>query len=85
MSRERKQKSHLSDQPSDDFVCIIKAGSRLLSQAVPHQVPSAASVLTVVFEMGTGVTHRRNVTENGLGFPLKTQQYNIINALIALP
>ena len=44
-----------------------KSGNLLLSQAVPHQVPSAVRVLTVVFEMGTGVTHRRNVTENCLG------------------
>ena len=52
---------------------IIKAGSRLLSQAVPHQVPSAVSVLTVVFEMGTGVSPRRITTSNS---PSRARTYN---------
>ena len=39
-----------------------KAGNLLLSQAVPHQVSSAVYGLTVVFGMGTGVSHRRIVT-----------------------
>ena len=63
----------------------INLGNHLLSQAVPHQVPSAVHVLTVVFGMGTGVSHGRIVTENywvnfqlsDFHLSLKTQQYNI--------
>ena len=58
---------------TDSFIYIIKAGSRLLSQAVPHQVPSAVSVLTVVFEMGTGVSPRRITTSNS---PSRARTYN---------
>ena len=42
----------------------IKSGSHLFSQAVASQVSSAACVLTVVFGMGTGVSHRRIATGN---------------------
>ena len=35
------------------------SGTHLLSHAVSSIVPSAAYVLTVVFGMGTGVSHRR--------------------------
>ena len=38
------------------------AGSRLLSHAVSSIVSSAAYVLTVVFGMGTGVSHKRIAT-----------------------
>ena len=38
---------------------LIKSGSHLLSHAVSSIVPSAAYVLTVVFGMGTGVSHKR--------------------------
>ena len=40
---------------------IVKfgAGSHLLSHTVSSAVPSAAYVLTVVFGMGTGVSHKR--------------------------
>ena len=37
----------------------IKSGTHLLSHAVTSIVPSAAYVLTVVFGMGTGVSHKR--------------------------
>mgnify|MGYP001661812774 FL=1 len=37
----------------------IKSGTHLLSHAVSSIVPSAAYVLTVVFGMGTGVSHKR--------------------------
>ena len=37
----------------------IESGIHLLSHAVSSIVPSAAYVLTVVFGMGTGVSHRR--------------------------
>ena len=43
---------------------IVKfgAGSHLLSHTVSSAVPSAAYVLTVVFGMGTGVSHKRITT-----------------------
>ena len=37
----------------------IESGTHLLSHAVSSIVPSAAYVLTVVFGMGTGVSHKR--------------------------
>ena len=37
----------------------IESGSHLLSHIVSNIVPSAACVLTVVFGMGTGVSHKR--------------------------
>ncbi len=37
----------------------IESGIHLLSHAVSSIVPSAAQVLTVVFGMGTGVSHNR--------------------------
>ena len=46
------------------FAFIIDSGSHLLSRAVSSQVSSAACVLTVVFGMGTGVSHRRITTGN---------------------
>ncbi len=53
------------------------SGTRLLSHAVPGIVPSAARVLTVVFGMGTGVTHGRVGTRCFLFLHMtpKTQQY----------
>ena len=56
--------SRAADNCSRNFVsCLnLKAGNLLLSQAVPHQVSSAVYGLTVVFGMGTGVSHRRIVT-----------------------
>ena len=42
----------------------INSGNHLLSQAVPHQVSSTVYVLTVVFGMGTGVSHKRIITRN---------------------
>ena len=43
---------------------IVKfgAGSHLLSHTVSSAVPSAAYVLTVVFGLGTGVSHKRITT-----------------------
>ena len=43
---------------------IIESGNHLLSQAVTHQVSSAVYVLTIVFGMGTGVSHKRIITGN---------------------
>ena len=43
---------------------FYKSGSHLLSRVVTNQVPSAVYVLTIVFGMGTGVTHRRIATRN---------------------
>ena len=42
----------------------INPGILLLSHAVSSIVPSAACVLTVVFGMGTGVSHKRIDTRN---------------------
>ena len=42
----------------------IESGIHLLSHAVSSIVPSAAYVLTVVFGMGTGVSHKRIDTRN---------------------
>ena len=41
---------------------FYKSGSHLLSHAVPGIVPSAAYVLTSVFGMWTGVSHKRIAT-----------------------
>ena len=41
---------------------ILKSGGHLLSHTVSSAVPSAACVLTVVFGMGTGVSHKRIAT-----------------------
>ena len=38
------------------------AGNHLLSHTVSSAVPSAAYVLTIVFGMGTGVSHKRIAT-----------------------
>ena len=43
---------------------LIASGSHLLSHAVSSIVSSAASVLTVVFGMGTGVSPKRIATGN---------------------
>ena len=40
----------------------FKSGSHLLSHAVSSIVPSAAYVLTIVFGMRTGVSHKRIAT-----------------------
>ena len=41
-----------------------KSGTHLLSHIVSNIVPSAAYVLTIVFGMGTGVSHKRIGTGN---------------------
>ena len=40
-------------------VFLSESGTHLLSHIVSNIVPSAAYVLTVVFGMGTGVSHKR--------------------------
>ena len=50
------------------------SGTHLLSHAVSSIVPSAACVLTVVFGMGTGVSHKRIGTGNVRTFLSKIQQ-----------
>ena len=52
----------------------MKSGTHLLSHAVSSIVPSAAYVLTVVFGMGTGVSHKRIGTGNVRTFLSKIQQ-----------
>ena len=43
---------------------LIESGTHLFSRAVSHQVSSAVYVLTIVFGMGTGVSHKRIGTGN---------------------
>ena len=50
------------------FKVKFGAGSHLLSHTVSSAVPSAAYVLTVVFGMGTGVSHKRITTGKPLFF-----------------
>ena len=45
--------------PHMDYTFFYKSGIHLLSRAVSSKVPSAVCVLTIVFGMGTGVSHRR--------------------------
>ena len=59
LSIQRHKKSRADAQRHAE---IEKAGNLLFSQAVTHQVPSAACGLTIVFGMGTGVSHRRIIT-----------------------
>ena len=40
-------------------IFLIESGTHLLSHIVSNIVPSAAYALTVVFGMGTGVSHKR--------------------------
>ena len=47
--------AHKKTDPNN-WVCFLKTGNVLLSQAASHQVSSALRSLTTVFEMGTGVT-----------------------------
>ena len=58
----RQALSQLSYIPKILF--IMYSGSHLLSHAVSSIVPSAAYGLTIVFEMGTGVTQKRITTGN---------------------
>ena len=39
-----------------------KPGNHLFSQTVPHPLPSAAYAFTSVFDMDTGVSHKRIIT-----------------------
>ena len=41
------------------LITFLKSGTHLLSHTVTSIVPSAAYVLTIVFGMGTGVSHKR--------------------------
>ena len=49
-------------------IFLIESGTHLLSHIVSNIVPSAAYVLTVVFGMGTGVSHKRISTGISLTF-----------------
>ena len=62
---------------------IVKfgAGSHLLSHTVSSAVPSAAYVLTVVFGMGTGVSHKRITTGKSLSFFIFPWKINNITTL----
>ena len=52
---------------------LIESGSHLSSRAVSRQVLSAVCGLTVVFGMGTGVSHNRIATGNLLPNTFKTK------------
>ena len=65
---------------------ILFSGNHLLSQAVSHQVSSAACVLTNVFEMGTGVSHKRIITRDFNQYivlyrSLKTEQFRNVTTM----
>ena len=55
---------------------LKKSGSHLLSHTVSNTVPSAAYVLTIVFGMRTGVSHKRIATRNLLMSLTSEQQSN---------
>ena len=65
---------------------IVKfgAGSHLLSHTVSSAVPSAAYVLTVVFGMGTGVSHKRITTSKLLCFPWKLNNITTLTSSFSL-
>ena len=56
----------------------IWSGIHLLSHTVSSAVPSAACVLTVVFGMGTGVSHKRIDTRNMVIKLLKATKYLLV-------
>ena len=53
-----------ADCSTTELSRIIESGDHLFSRAVSRQVSSAAYVLTIVFGMGTGVSHKRIATRN---------------------
>ena len=55
------------------YFSFFRFGGHLLSRTVSSEVPSAAWVLTIVFGMGTGVSHKRIDTKNFL-VTLMTEQ-----------
>ena len=63
-----KQSSHITNFfiTSVTTRLFINSGSHLLSRTVSSKVPSAAYVLTIVFGMRTGVSHKRIATRNHL-------------------
>ena len=60
---------------------IIMSGTHLCSHIVTNVVFSAGHVLTVVFGMGTGVTHDRINTRNGTKWTRTTDLTLIRRAL----
>ena len=64
---------HLRYKSIYNLNLFYKSGSHLSSHTVASIVLSAASVLTVVFGMGTGVTPKRIATRNFL-MPLASKQ-----------
>ena len=57
-----------------------KSGTHLLSQIVSNIVPSAAYVLTIVFGMGTGVSHKRIGTGNFLNLIKDSTVYKTLTS-----
>ena len=61
-----------------------KSGTHLLSHTVTSIVPSAAYVLTIVFGMGTGVSHKRITTGKFLVCPRHALQPNFVCLHVSL-
>ena len=62
----------------------LGAGSHLLSHTVSSAVPSAAYVLTVVFGMGTGVSHKRITTSKYFAFSWKLNNITTLTSSFSL-
>ena len=65
IQQSRKKKSYFLWSSLLNY--FFKSGGHLFSHIVSNIVPSAAYVLTVVFGMGTGVSHKRITTRNIFG------------------
>ena len=71
----------LCESFSDHFLIYKKSGILLCSHVVTNVVFSAGHVLTVVFGMGTGVTHDRIDTIHGTKWTRTTDLTLIRRAL----
>ena len=82
---QTKRSSQTELHPVIEKYNNFKFGNHLLSRSVTRQVPSAAYVLTYVFEMGTGVSHKRIITENLKGlYPQSITCGNIMNGKVQI-
>ena len=73
-----------ADCSTTELSRIIESGDHLFSRAVSRQVSSAAYVLTIVFGMGTGVSHKRIATGSILFFSEHSKLNNLITYLFSL-
>ena len=72
------------------YTPTLESGTHLLSHIVSNIVPSAAYVLTFVFGMGTGVSHKRIGTgyllsEPSLGSLASSKIQQCLKPLLLLP